>query len=675
MFSVSFIFLTLITIPYIKSQDCRTSSPLDCSNPAKSRYRTFDGSCNNLGIDGDEEKPKWGKAVNCYYRVMDPEFGDTFGRVLRKSKKNGKELPNARHLSNFLMTEEEAHRDPHVSQMLMNWGQVLGNEITYPAGIDNMFAYDPEPCCSRPKGETKFDDCSEVNISSSDPFYGKYNFSCLNFIRSPACIRCKVQPRTPLNLHTTHIDAGTIYGNCLLDSNRLREFKGGLLKDSQTNLLREVGTQDVESAGFCAVLQKKYYPEEEITCFKSGDSYVNNNPFKTALVTALYRQHNRVARNLAKVNPQWDDERLYQESRKIVGAIMEVITYQEFLPSLLSPETMKTYNLEVSSDQFTEYKENLNPSTSAEFTAVGMRSIGHSMINGNTSMVFFDGRRLSYPLKDYFFYQKALHEGYFDALIKGSVVEPANMVDIYMDDVARNLFQKVHPPYGPPYGNDISTIDIMRGRDFGVASYLTFRKFCDDSCKMTDIESFEALATDGVISYENAIKLSKAYQSPGDIDLYTGMLIETPLPGSLMGPTGNCIWGKEFHRKKFGDRYYFEHGNQAGSFTQSQLSSLKKVTLAKILCQNGDEYPNHKIQGKAMLLPSQDNPEVDCSSLPDLDWLAWAPVPQISNPESWWNNFVNGFNRAFNISKPAFSQKQFRHGSSQSHSQSQPANG
>jgi peroxidase len=444
---------------------------------------------------------------------------------------------------------------------------------------------------------------------------------------------------------------GTIYGNCLLDSNKLREFRGGLLKDSSTNLPLDVGSDDEKSAGFCSILQKKYYPQEKVHCFKSGDTYVNNNPYKTAVVVALMRQHNRVARNLARVNPGWDDERLFQETRKILGAIMEVITYQEFLPAILSPETMKSYRLEVlPDDQFTEYDSNLNPSTSAEFTAVAMRSIGHSMINGDTSMVFFDGRKESYPLKDYFFYEQALHDGFYDALVKGSVIEPSNKPDIYMDHVARNLFQKVHTPYGPPYGNDISTIDIMRGRDYGVASYLTFRKYCDDSFKMTD--SFESLISDGIITQENVVKLSKVYQTPRDIDLYTGMLIEEPVEGSMVGPTANCIWGREFYRKKFGDRYYFEHGSQAGSFTKRQLMTLKKVTLAKILCENGDGYRHEKIQRMAMLLPDKKgNPEVECSSLPDLDWMAWTPISEITKPQSFWTSFVNGFNKAFNISR------------------------
>jgi hypothetical protein len=50
------------------------------------------------------------------------------------------------------------------------------------------------------------------------------------------------------------------------------------------------------------------------------------------------RFHNVVAKELKYLNPYWDDEKMYQEARRINIAVFQHITYTEYLPLLLGKD-------------------------------------------------------------------------------------------------------------------------------------------------------------------------------------------------------------------------------------------------------------------------------------------------------------------------------------------------
>lgn len=115
-----------------------------------------------------------------------------------------------------------------------------------------------------------------------------------------------------------------MYGNSEEISKALRSGKGGLLNTQRRNL--PMPSPESET---CRSVNKAF------PCFLSGDSRVNEHPGLTLMHIIFLREHNRVAEQLAKLNPQWDDEKLYQEARRIVIAEMQHITYNEFLPVIL----------------------------------------------------------------------------------------------------------------------------------------------------------------------------------------------------------------------------------------------------------------------------------------------------------------------------------------------------
>lgn len=56
----------------------------------------------------------------------------------------------------------------------------------------------------------------------------------------------------------------------------------------------------------------------------TGDSRANEHLGMIALHTLFLREHNRLVKELRLLNPHWSPDTLYQEARKIMGAIHQV---------------------------------------------------------------------------------------------------------------------------------------------------------------------------------------------------------------------------------------------------------------------------------------------------------------------------------------------------------------
>ena len=106
----------------------------------------------------------------------------------------------------------------------------------------------------------------------------------------------------------------------------------------------------------------------------AGDNRANENMALAVLHTMLVRVHNRIAADLSDVNPHWDDEKLYQETRRIVVALIQHITYAEFLPMLLGKESVEKYGLEPKADGYWDgYDPNVDATIPAAFVTAAFR--------------------------------------------------------------------------------------------------------------------------------------------------------------------------------------------------------------------------------------------------------------------------------------------------------------
>ena len=87
-----------------------------------------------------------------------------------------------------------------------------------------------------------------------------------------------------------------------------------------------------------------------------------------------------IARNLKSINPQWNDEKLFQESKRIVNAQWQHIVYNEWLPIILGDQYMNSFGLRPLTQGFNNnYKNNIDPRITNAFATAGFR-MGHSLI-------------------------------------------------------------------------------------------------------------------------------------------------------------------------------------------------------------------------------------------------------------------------------------------------------
>lgn len=115
-------------------------------------------------------------------------------------------------------------------------------------------------------------------------------------------------------------------------------------------------------------------------CFEAGDARANENLHLTSMHLLWARHHNYLARQLEKQNPHWNDEKIFQESRKVLGAQLQHITYNEFLPILLGEEVCASMGIISEPDiEKDVYNSTVDASIANNFAAAAFR-FAHTLL-------------------------------------------------------------------------------------------------------------------------------------------------------------------------------------------------------------------------------------------------------------------------------------------------------
>lgn len=120
---------------------------------------------------------------------------------------------------------------------------------------------------------------------------------------------------------------------------------------------------------------------------------------------------------------------------------------------------------------------------------------------------------------------------------------------------------------------------------------------------------------------KDALLLQKIYPSVKDIDLLLGGILEVPSEGAAVGPTFVCLLREQLIKLRNSDRFWYENDIPPSSLKPAQITEIRKVSLAGILCANSGIS---KIQPKTFY--QQDpylNVKINCDQHGLLDLSAW----------------------------------------------------
>ncbi|RZF47556.1 hypothetical protein LSTR_LSTR009092 [Laodelphax striatellus] len=436
------------------------------------KYRSMSGHCNNV------QNPQWGQAGTRYLRFMPPDYADGISLPRGTPQFSGR-LPSAREVSLIV----HSHSDiPHSHLVVLSavWAQFIAHDISL---TPQMTGYKGErlKCCG-----VEFSDfhpeCFPIRLPDGDPVHGPSHIRCQDYARSASAPRtgCTLGTREQMNGASSYLDGSVIYGNSQTEADQLRTFKDGLLKVQQGPSRGPLLPPEENSADCRQSFNQK--------CFKSGDSRVNVHVGLAALHTLWVREHNRIAWALARLNPHWVDEILYQEARRIVIAELQHITYSEFLPLVLGKEGMALYDLQPEADgYYKHYDMNLNPAVSNTAASAALYYF-ISLMPKHMGVFDEQGRHLGDEMIGSSFYAPfSLYKpDGLDSTMRSMLKSSAQSNNQHINSILTNhMFQQS----SKGTGLDLPAQLIQQGRDHGIPAYVKWLSHC----KIADVKSFRDL--------------------------------------------------------------------------------------------------------------------------------------------------------------------------------------
>ncbi|MFG1943985.1 peroxidase family protein [Nonomuraea sp. NPDC048826] len=375
-------------------------------------------------------------------------------------------------------------------------------------------------------------------------------------------------PRDPRkNSSNHHIDLNQVYGLDARATAALRTFEGGLLKSRIVNggeyppLLCENGKIKPEFAPLRVIRFDELTDAQRDTLFATGSDRGNIQLGFTMLTVLFLREHNRVARLLARAHPRWDDERLFQTARNVLIVLLIKLVVEEYINHITPYHFRFTLDPKLSAllSGAPWHRENW---ASVEFNLVYR---WHSLIPSRLSV---GGREL--PLAE---------------TMTGASLIPGPGLGRLFEEASHQRAGRIGLFNTDPLLREVDAASIADSRALGLAPYNLYR----EHCRFPRVRRFEHVSGDPRVSGA----LRDLYRSVDDLDLYVGLFAEEPgSPAAILPPLLTKIIAIDAFSQALTNPLLAPRVFTAATFSPTGLRILATTrTLSDVVRRNTPEDP------------------------------------------------------------------------------------
>ncbi len=320
----------------------------------------------------------------------------------------------------------------------------------------------------------------------------------------------RAHPPDPRKNDSNHeIDLMQIYGLTPDVTDQLRLHDGGLLKfqtiggeEYPEYAYDESGKKKAEFSKVPDVptnLKPDFKPEELAKFFAVGSDTANLQLGFVLMNVLFFREHNRVARELAAKYPSWDDDRLFETARNVLIVLLIKIVVEEYI-NHITPYHFQFRANPASFKNPPWYRPNW---MAVEFNLVYR---WHPLVPG-TYRIAGD----NVPVADTLYQTEMLTKNGLGQLMEDASNQAAGKIRLFNTD---------------PALRQVQIWSIEKGRAVNLASYNDYRELCG----YPRVTAFNQISGDPKVQES----LKSLYGSVDRIEFYTGLYAEDIRPNSVL---------------------------------------------------------------------------------------------------------------------------------------------